>query len=67
VTCPLLADPNNGAINCLLGDDEVPSYGDTCSFTCNTGYQLIGSNRRTCQDDLIWSGSETMCRGGEYL
>ena len=22
---------------------------DTCSFTCNTGYELTGSDTRTCQ------------------
>ena len=39
--------------------------GDTCSFTCNTGYELTGSDTRTCQSNGSWSGSETMCREGE--
>ena len=38
----------NGIINCSLGDDGVLSYEDTCSFTCNTGYELTGSDIRTC-------------------
>ena len=37
---------------------------DTCSFTCNTGYELTGSDTRTCQSDGSWSGSETMCVRG---
>jgi len=68
VACqPSLSDPDNGAITCSLGDDEVPSYEDTCSFTCNTGYELTGSDTRTCQSNGSWSGSETVCiRGNRY-
>ena len=50
-------------ITCSLGDDGVPSYEDTCSFTCNTSYELIGSDTRTCQSDGNWSGTEIMCTG----
>ena len=66
VRCSLLTNPNNGVINCSLGDDRVPSYEDTCSFTCNTGYELTGSNTRTCQSDGNWSGSDAECKGGKY-
>ena len=40
--------------------------GDTCSFTCNTGYELTGSDTRTCQSDGNWSGTEALC-GGRWL
>jgi len=63
--CPLLTDPNNGVMTCSLGDERVPSYKDTCSFTCNTGYLITGSDTRTCQSDGSWSGSDTMCRKGK--
>jgi len=61
--CPTLTDPDNGIINCSLGDDGVPSYEDTCSLTCNTstGYELTGNLRRTCQSDGSWSGSPVFC------
>ena len=65
-SCPLLIDPDNGILNCSLGDDGVPSYEDTCSFTCNTGYELTGSDTRTCQSDGSWSDIEAMCRRGKY-
>ena len=65
--CPSHTEPNNGAIACSLGDDGVPSYEDTCSFTCNTGYELTGSETRICQSDGSWSGSETLCRRSEQL
>ena len=64
VPCPSLTDPNNGMITCSLGDDGVPSYEDTCSFTCNTGYELTGSDTRTCQSNGSWSGSDDVCRRG---
>ena len=64
VSCSSLTDPNNGMINCSLGDDGVPSYEDTCSFTCNIGYELTSSDIRTCQSDGSWSGSDDVCRRG---
>ena len=67
VTCPSLSGPSNGMINCSLGDDGVASSGDTCSFTCDTGYELTGSDTRTCQSDGSWSGNDDVCRRGEYL
>ena len=64
VNCSLLGNPNNGMITCELRDDGTPSYEDICSFTCNTGYELTGSNTRTCQSDGSWSGSDDVCRRG---
>jgi len=64
VLCPSLTNPNNGKMACSLGDDGAPSYEDTCSFKCNTSYELSGSDTRTCQSDGSWSGSESMCMKG---
>ena len=38
--------------------------GDTCNFTCNTGYELTGSDTRTCQSNGSWSGSDAICKRG---
>ena len=51
-------------MNCLLGDDGISSNEGTCSFTCNTGYELTGSHTRICQNDGNWSGSDVACRRG---
>ena len=64
VLCSPLTNPTNEIISCSPGDGGVPSYGDTCSFTCNTGYELIGSSTRTCQSDGSWSGSDVACNRG---
>ena len=53
-------------ISCSLGDDNVTSYEDICSFTCNTGYELTGSDTRTCQSDRSWSGTDIVCRRGKF-
>ena len=65
--CPLLTNPENGAIDYSLGDDGVPSYEDTCSFICNTGYEHTDSDTRTCQSDGNWNGTDVVCRRGTYL
>ena len=64
VPCPSIATPNNGVINCSLGDDGVPSYEDTCSFRCDTGYELSGGNNRICQANSSWSGIMASCLRG---
>ena len=64
VNCSTLNSPMNGMIDCSLGDDKNFSYEDTCRFTCNTGYELTGSDTRTCQSDGSWSGKETICGRG---
>ena len=61
VQCPQILMPENGEISCSLINDPSFSYEDTCSFTCNTGYELTGSPQRTCQSDGSWSGSLVSC------
>ena len=57
--------PNNGNVSCISGKVGVGYTGDTCSFTCNTGYELTGSDTRTCQNDGSWSGSDNFCIMGK--
>ena len=56
--CPMLNAPQNGTISCLSGQVT----GSLCSFSCNTGFTLIGSSRRVCRTTTIWSGTPTFCR-----
>ena len=65
VRCDGLSNPDNGQIvSCSSGTLGVGYEGDTCSFTCNTGYKLTGSDTRTCQSNRSWSGSDVVCRRG---
>ena len=57
IKCPDLADPAGGNVE-LSGNRP----GDTASYTCNRGYDLVGKNTRTCQDNGKWSGEAPRCR-----
>ena len=50
---------------CSLGGDGFASFGDTCFFICNNGFELIGNATRICQNDLSWSGSDAVCEISE--
>ena len=68
IRCVDLSPPVNGSItSCSSGILGLGYEGDTCSFTCNTGYGLIGVNPRTCQSDGSWSGSDDVCERSKYF
>jgi len=64
IRCDTLSTPSNGGVSCSSGRVGVGYEGDICSFTCNTGYELTGSDNRTCQSSGSWSGEDTECRKG---
>ena len=64
VRCVELEAPVNGMMSCSLINTPIFSYEDTCSFTCNTGYELTGSDTRTCQSNGNWSGNNAVCERG---
>ena len=41
------------------GETEFESV---ATYTCNTGYNLVGNAMRTCQADGTWSGSDPLCQ-----
>ena len=36
-------------------------FEDTCTFSCNAGYELQGSNNGTCLANQSWSGGDPIC------
>ena len=64
IRCDILSTPPSGGMSCSSGRVGVGYGGDTCSFTCNTGYELTGSDTRTCQSDGSWSGNDSACERG---
>ena len=62
IQCDTLSTPANGEItSCSSGRVGVGYEQDACMFQCNTGYELFGSDTRTCQSNGNWSGSPVSC------
>ena len=62
VDCGSLTDPGNGSVTLTVGTTS----GQTATYSCNTGYNLVGDSTRTCQAG-DWSGSEPTCQGMLFL
>ena len=63
--CDELRQPEHGFVNCNYGLDGVPSYQDTCTYTCETGFEIIGNSTSTCQIDGTWSSINVTCIRGK--
>ena len=59
VDCGPLTDPANGIVNHTAGTTSE----QTATYSCNTGYNLVGDRTRTCQAEGNWSGSAPTCEG----
>ena len=55
--CGVLLNPTNGQVSHPNGTTE----GQTATYTCNTGYNLVGDSTRMCQATGMWSRSEPTC------
>ena len=58
VDCGPLTSPDNGQVDTPQGT----TLNQVATYSCNNGYLLVGSMRRTCQADGMWSGNEPFCR-----
>ena len=59
VDCGTLTNPANGQVSHTAGT----TFGQTATYSCNTGYNLMGNSIRTCQATGVWSGSASSCQG----
>ena len=57
VQCP---DLTNGTLQCQNGT-TTGVFEDTCTFSCNAGYELQGPNNGTCLANGSWSGGDPTC------
>ena len=55
--CPHLDAPLNGSISCT--GEQVTD--EMCSFSCDPGFELLGSSRKLCQPNNTWTGVNTYC------
>ena len=60
IFCPSLDEPDNGTLDCSIGDHGIAFPNDTCSYTCDDGFVLEGSVTVVCGDDGVWS-DKTKC------
>ena len=49
--------PQHGNVSCSTLDQ----FGSQCSYDCNYGYKLVGSNTRVCQESGAWTGIQPVC------
>ncbi|NXL86505.1 LYAM3 protein, partial [Alectura lathami] len=61
VTCPVLSAPEHGEMNCthLHGDF---TFGSTCDFSCQTGFELTGTESHECTATGSWTGDIPHCK-----
>ena len=59
VDCGNLTNPGNGSVTHTAGT----IFEQTATYSCDTGYNLVGNSTRTCQATGNWSGSEPTCQG----
>ena len=52
--------PTCGNFQCPNGP-ATSLIGDTCTFSCNAGYELQGSNNGICLANQSWSGGDPIC------
>ena len=50
----------NGTLQCPNGA-TTGVFENTCTFSCNAGYELQGSNNGTCLANQSWSGGNSIC------
>ena len=57
MSCGPLGDPSNGEVDTSAGT----YFEDVAVYSCDSGYKLNGSAKRTCQANGQWDGSEPTC------
>ena len=65
VDCGALTNPANGKV--IHTQSGGTTYGQTATYSCNTGYNLVGNSTRNCQATGLWSGSAPICQGGLFV
>ena len=55
--CGPLSGIPNGQVD-FFPDTKIDSY---AIYTCESGYTLVGREKRYCQADGTWSGREPEC------
>ena len=57
--CGFLTDPANGQVSHTAGT----TFGQMATYSCDTGYNLVGDGNQTCRATGVWSGCAPTCQG----
>ncbi|XP_036375899.1 E-selectin-like [Megalops cyprinoides] len=61
VKCPELSRaPARGSMSCVH-TIELHSFNSSCEFTCEEGFQLVGSSRIQCDSSGVWTDNVPAC------
>ena len=55
--CNSLSDPVNGSV-----DLPETVFRSSATYSCDSGFLLIGNDTRVCQEDGQWSGDDPVCQ-----
>ena len=58
VDCGTLTNPANGQVSHTAG----ATFGQTATYSCARGYNLVGGTTRTCQATGVWVGTAPTCQ-----
>ncbi|XP_076807337.1 sushi, von Willebrand factor type A, EGF and pentraxin domain-containing protein 1-like [Clavelina lepadiformis] len=58
ITCPAFEAPDNGVVFC----SEANRYLSTCTFSCDSGYELVGESVSICQASRQFSNLIPICQ-----
>ncbi|XP_072199563.1 P-selectin-like [Excalfactoria chinensis] len=61
VTCPVLSAPEHGELNCSHLHGNF-TFGSTCGFSCQPGFELMGPQHHECLANGIWNGDTPQCK-----
>ncbi|KAF7203063.1 E-selectin [Nothobranchius furzeri] len=61
VQCAALQEPEHGNLSCEDDTEMRFSYKQVCSFSCASGYRLVGSKKVTCTSAAVWSEKRPHC------
>ena len=53
--------PSGGTVTYSMSGDPLPA-GTMATYSCDTGYDLIGDETRTCTEENGWTGSLPICK-----
>ncbi|CAH1269015.1 NOTCH2 [Branchiostoma lanceolatum] len=61
--CSYLVSPTSGSMTC---DHSDRRYGTTCTFSCDSGYRMVGTSTTACRKDASvnphWTSSVPTCQ-----